>query len=341
MKQRKATVFVLMPFSKGEFDDLYEKAIKIACESVGAKCSRLDKEIIPERITDELYNKIDRADILVADVTRGNPNVYYEIGFAHGLGKNVILIKNRNDPESFPFDTKDFQHVLYESADGLKDDLERRIDKYSHNPEANNWNSDFHKARIKRFVPEQYEGFTAASNPIEKIIEPLLSMNSPINIKMMGVALHRSWPLIESLLEDNYLGKWGENLLTLEIAYLRKEWVEKRRNVIKSDWENRIKRFENSLSEFEKKAKKDINLVTYKYDHMPYLHGILINDSILFQSTCSWDRQKNFTVGNNLYIQYGSDNLIGDRKIDQFLRWFDLCKRENKCYTPSNSTTIS
>ena len=51
-------------------------------------------------------------DILIADLTNQNPNVFYEVGYAHGLTKKVILLtKNIQD---IPFDLKHYPHIIYE-----------------------------------------------------------------------------------------------------------------------------------------------------------------------------------------------------------------------------------
>ena len=135
MERMRASVFVLMPFKLDLLKDIYELGICPACAEAGAHCTRVDREVIFGKITEEIYNQVDRADILIADVTGLNPNVFYEIGFAHGLGKNVIFIKHAEDKNGFPFDTHDFQHISYSNADQLKEELIRRISRFSENPE--------------------------------------------------------------------------------------------------------------------------------------------------------------------------------------------------------------
>jgi nucleoside 2-deoxyribosyltransferase len=87
----KPFCFVLMPFSES-FSDIYELGIKEACNDAGAYCERVDEQIFQERILDRIYNQIAKADIIIADMTGKNPNVFYEVGYAHALGKNTILL---------------------------------------------------------------------------------------------------------------------------------------------------------------------------------------------------------------------------------------------------------
>jgi nucleoside 2-deoxyribosyltransferase len=97
----KPFVFVLMPFDK-KFNDVYQLGIQKACDDVGAYAERIDEQIFGESILQRIYNQIAKADVVVADMTGRNPNVFYETGYAHALGKNVILLtQNAND---IPFD---------------------------------------------------------------------------------------------------------------------------------------------------------------------------------------------------------------------------------------------
>jgi hypothetical protein len=78
----KPFVFVLMPFSD-EFDDVYRSGIRPACETAGVHCERVDDQKFDETILERIYNQIQSAKIIVADMTGCNPNVFYEVGYAH------------------------------------------------------------------------------------------------------------------------------------------------------------------------------------------------------------------------------------------------------------------
>jgi hypothetical protein len=123
--QPKPFVFVLMPFDEA-FRDIYLVGIKTACKDAGAYCERVDEQIFEESILGRIYNQIAKADIIVADMTNRNANVFYETGYAHALGKRVILLTQK--AEDIPFDLKHYPHIVYggKIAD-LKDQLERRI----------------------------------------------------------------------------------------------------------------------------------------------------------------------------------------------------------------------
>jgi len=103
-------VFVLMPFDPA-FDDVYAVGIKEAADRAGAYAERVDDQIYGEGILERVFNQINKADVIVADMTGKSPNVYYEVGYAHALGKIVILLTQRAD--DIPFDLKHRRHIVY------------------------------------------------------------------------------------------------------------------------------------------------------------------------------------------------------------------------------------
>lgn len=128
----KAFVFVLMPFGE-EYRSVYEDGIKPACKDAGAYCERVDEQIFLENILERVYNQIAKADIIVAEMTGRNPNVFYEAGYAHALNKRVILLTK--DASDIPFDLKHYPHVVYgDSISSLKSQLEARVRWCVENP---------------------------------------------------------------------------------------------------------------------------------------------------------------------------------------------------------------
>lgn len=120
----KPFVFVLMPFDEA-FTDVYRLGIKQACDKAGAYAERLDDQIFTESMLQRIYNQIAKADIIVADMTGRNSNVFYEVGYAHALGKVVIhLTKSADD---IPFDLKHYPHIVYQNVTQLLPRLELSI----------------------------------------------------------------------------------------------------------------------------------------------------------------------------------------------------------------------
>ena len=108
----KPFCFVLMPFAKN-FSDIYEFGIKGACNDTGLYCERVDEQVFLGSMLERIYSQTSRSDILIADMTGKNPNVFYKVGYAHALGKNVTILTSV--AEDIPFDLKHFPHIVYGS----------------------------------------------------------------------------------------------------------------------------------------------------------------------------------------------------------------------------------
>ena len=106
----KNTVFVVMPFAGN--DDFWEVGIKETVESLGWDCVRADQIDQPGFIVNQIYELIGKADIIIGEMTGRNSNVFYEIGFAHALGKPVVLLAASKD-DLTAFDTQGFRHHLH------------------------------------------------------------------------------------------------------------------------------------------------------------------------------------------------------------------------------------
>lgn len=68
--------------------------IKDACKQAGMNCERVDEPLFHERILDRIYNQISKADIIVADMSGRNANVFYETGYADASGIDYINLSN-------------------------------------------------------------------------------------------------------------------------------------------------------------------------------------------------------------------------------------------------------
>jgi hypothetical protein len=102
--------------------DLVKLAVKEAATLARFECEVTGDLDAAGVIMDQVWQGIRGADAVVADITGKNPNVFYEIGLAHALGKEVILISP--DPEA-PFDVRSSRRVTYsaQDLDGLKTKL--------------------------------------------------------------------------------------------------------------------------------------------------------------------------------------------------------------------------
>jgi hypothetical protein len=106
---RENLVAVMMPFDR-KYDETY-KTLKEASSEVGMDCVRVDDIWENNSIMQDIASLICRAQVVVADLTGKNPNVFYETGIAHTLGREVILITQ--NPEDVPFDLRHLRNIKY------------------------------------------------------------------------------------------------------------------------------------------------------------------------------------------------------------------------------------
>ncbi len=104
------TAFVLMPFDD-EFNDVYKHLIYDCLLNAGYAVKRADEIKGQNNILGDIIGGIVKSDLIVADLTGANPNVYYELGISHALNKNVILITQ--EIEELPFDLRSYRVVGY------------------------------------------------------------------------------------------------------------------------------------------------------------------------------------------------------------------------------------
>ncbi|GAB5457025.1 MAG: hypothetical protein Hens3KO_00550 [Henriciella sp.] len=125
MTDIKPFAFVLMPFEQ-RFDDIYRLGIQETCQALGVVAERVDEQRFSESILDRIYRQIQSADFVIADMTGKNPNVFYEVGYAHAKGKRCSLLTQ--DAGDIPFDLKHHRHIVYgDSIQVLRESLETEL----------------------------------------------------------------------------------------------------------------------------------------------------------------------------------------------------------------------
>ncbi len=119
-------VFIAMPMTSDDpqLEDIHE-AIKGAASDAGLVAERVDDQISNEKITDRIVEAITEAEYVVADLSQAKPNVYWEAGYAHGLGKTPIYIAREGT--NLEFDVKDYPVIFYENATRLRRELANRL----------------------------------------------------------------------------------------------------------------------------------------------------------------------------------------------------------------------
>lgn len=117
-------VFVIIAF-RDDMEPVFE-GIKTAGEAVGLNVKRVLDVIGDYRITDQIIQMINSARFIVADLTHERPNVYFELGYARGLGKHVITIARDNT--NIHFDVKDWTYIPYNDSRVLEQKIKKRFE---------------------------------------------------------------------------------------------------------------------------------------------------------------------------------------------------------------------
>jgi hypothetical protein len=107
------SIFVLMPFAK-ELEDVHQMVFKPIGVALGVHVARVDDSLFEQRaIYDSIIASIDQALVVIADLSGSNPNVFYELGYAHARGKYVVPISSTGRDRT-PFDIAGFRITFYD-----------------------------------------------------------------------------------------------------------------------------------------------------------------------------------------------------------------------------------
>jgi hypothetical protein len=122
--------FIVMPFGDPDLEVVYEDFVKpIIEQECNLICERGDDVFGSNVIMDDIVASIHQADVVLADLTRKNANVFYEVGICHALEKNVLLLAQSID--DIPFDLRHRRVLLYDysprGCKKLERDLKRNM----------------------------------------------------------------------------------------------------------------------------------------------------------------------------------------------------------------------
>ena len=116
-----------MPFDAG-FAEVYQ-TLQEAATDVGFRCRRADEIWENPAVIQDIVTLIDKSFVVICDCSGRNPNVFYEIGIAHSLGREVVLITQAD--EDIPFDLRHLRYIKYlnngEGRQALKAALADRL----------------------------------------------------------------------------------------------------------------------------------------------------------------------------------------------------------------------
>ena len=104
--------FVVMPF-RPELNYFYLYVQRYLSEKHGLRVERGDHRVLTKALMDKVRDQIVEADLILGDVSFGNPNVFYEIGLAHAFGKPVVFM-TQDDPVQAQVDIRQFEFIHYD-----------------------------------------------------------------------------------------------------------------------------------------------------------------------------------------------------------------------------------
>ena len=120
------TITCLMP-SHPDFDKIYNRIIRASKEN-RFNCRRSDNVYKPGEIMKYTIELILKAQIIIGVLDGRNPNVYYELGIAHSVGKPVILVAKDNEKATIPFDLQQHRFIFYKSLNDLQEKLSEALE---------------------------------------------------------------------------------------------------------------------------------------------------------------------------------------------------------------------
>lgn len=136
VETERPKLFVVMQFTE-PFNDLYTDVIRPIGGEIGFEVIRADETSGPGIIIADIERRIIEAKAIIADITPNNPNVYWEVGYAHALKKPTILVAERST--QLPFDISPFRTIFYDNTiagkskieDGLRGHFEAILSEWS------------------------------------------------------------------------------------------------------------------------------------------------------------------------------------------------------------------
>lgn len=177
--EKKDICFVIMPFG-GWFDRYFNDVYSPAIKAAGLEDHRVDDLFRPSVIVSDIWDYTNKAKIILADLTGKNPNVFYELGLAHALGKPAVLIAESMD--DVPFDLRNLRIIIYnknvpEWGAVLGESVTMALKEVISSPK---------EAVLPIFLKGEHRGAEVIVTPIEKQI---LELRNSVQILQRRLAL--------------------------------------------------------------------------------------------------------------------------------------------------------
>jgi hypothetical protein len=128
VEKNKGKVFVVMQFSE-TYQQIYQEVIRPVVEGNFCLEAYHGGEVFgPGIILQDIVQGIVESEVVIADITPENQNVFYELGYAHALGKPTILLAERG--KQLPFDVSGYRVLMYDNTIAGKREVEEGLKKH-------------------------------------------------------------------------------------------------------------------------------------------------------------------------------------------------------------------
>jgi len=318
-------IFMLMPF-KEDLTLIYEKHIKGPLESKGHSVKRADDFYQPNVILEDILKSIRKADIIIADLTGRNPNVFYELGRAHEM-QNKYVIQIIQKDEQIPFDVSPIRSIKYEnSASGYKE-LEEKVLKFVEN---------FPKAEFER-IEKSIE--TSIDSNISKLIEDIKTKPiEKLGDLIITIPIDHLLLVIQIILKELYYVSTKEQFLKKEKLY---EFVA-HSLLFRIDENDKIEIFDllfNNVNIINKTYKGEIILAYFKdYSEIKCIKFHIIHNNLLDFMIDLFGKSKSFKEAD--ILAQTLLNFINEFDKRQILKLCDYSLENNQIYGANKASKI-
>ena len=120
--------FVIMEFSEA-FNSFFEHVVQPAAKKLGLDAFRASDVYKPGAILADILRDIVESEVIIAEITSANPNVFYALGHAHAMGKQTILLADRATAR-LPFDISGYRVIFYDNSIPGKPEVERQLHEH-------------------------------------------------------------------------------------------------------------------------------------------------------------------------------------------------------------------
>lgn len=119
--------FMVMPFSNASVKSAYNHVVKPVCEEKLIGIRKADEIFSTKPVYDDIVREIQKADIIIVDITGNNPNVFYELGMAHTLKQEQTIILTNDEFDETPFDIAHFRIIQYKDTIEGKESFTKQL----------------------------------------------------------------------------------------------------------------------------------------------------------------------------------------------------------------------